>query len=370
MDAVANAASELDDRDLVLRFESIGDNCELGLLQRHVGAEPLGLLRFAGAPLRDMIRALNGRFAGIDDPARIRIEPDNGEYMVKLAAYNFSQHADVKVGEMTAEAVHQRQCRAVRFLAAKLIDDLQSASKILVFRQNEPLLAGDLVDLRLALGSYGPYILLWVQEACPGHPPGSVAVVDDRMMVGYVRRLAQRHAVPQLDGKSWLQMLRRAYAISLQAVEGRLVPTRHGRAPRTELTFGRDGNAGPCLGTGWSGPEAGFTWAVGERSVLRVDLPGEADQYWLEIQVRPYLAPPLLPQQRLDIAVEGSWVHSFFALPRGEVGCVVPGHLVAGRTAIEIVLCHPHAASPVLVEGGVDERRLGAAFYRMTLVCA
>ena len=40
------------DHDLVLDFESVGDNCELGIFQRRVGAEPLGLLRFAGAPLR------------------------------------------------------------------------------------------------------------------------------------------------------------------------------------------------------------------------------------------------------------------------------------------------------------------------------
>ncbi|HEY4045100.1 MAG TPA: hypothetical protein VGM32_25095 [Rhodopila sp.] len=370
MDAVPNAAGELDDRDLVLRFESIGDNCELGLLQRHVGAEPLGLLRFAGAPVRNLVRALNARFAGIADPARIRIEAENGEYMVKLAAYNFSQHAEVKVGQMPAEAVHERQCRAARFLANKLIDDLTNGDKILVFRQNEPLLAGDLVDLRMALASYGPYRLLWVQEACPGHPPGSVDVADERMMVGYVRRLASRQEVPQLDRESWLGVLRRAHAISLDAVDGRLAPGAAVRPRSTELAFGREGDAGPCLGAGWSGPEAGFTWAVGERSVVTIEVPGSADEYWLEMELRPYIAPPLLPRQRLDVAIEGTWVHSFSALPRGEVGCPVPGALVAGRKSIEVVLGHPHAASPMLVAGEGDARRLGAAFYRLALVCA
>jgi hypothetical protein len=369
MDAVLPAAPELADQDLVLEFESLGDNCELGILQRQLGVEPLGLLRFAGAPVRDLVRALHARFAGIGDPDLIRIEPENGEYMVKLTAYNFTRHADVKLGEMEVEEVHARQCRAVRFLADKLICDLQSGGKILVFRQNEPLLAGDLVDLRVALSSYGHGILLWVREACAGHPPGSVDVADEGMMVGYVRRLAQRHEVPKLDVLSWLQVLRRAYAIAFQALDRRLVPARHGHAPRTELTFGRQGNAAPCLGAGWSGPEAGFTWAIGERSELTIDSPGEAAEYWLEFEVRPYLAPPLLPRQRLDVAVEGTWVHTVFALPRGEVGCVVPGHLVAGRKAVEIVLGHPHAASPMLVAGHHDDRRLGVAFYRLTLAC-
>jgi hypothetical protein len=361
---------DLNDADLVLGFESMGDNCELGLLQRRVGVEPLGLLRFAGAPLRNLVRALNARFAGLADPARIRIEAENGEYLVKLAAYDFTHHADVKVGEMEPASVHQQQCRVVRFLAAKLIDDLEDPSKILVFRQNEPVLAGDLVDLRIALAAYGPNILLWVQEACPGHPPGSVDVADERMMVGYVRRLARRHDVPDLDVASWLPVLRRARAVAAKAVDRRLVRPSLNAAGRTLLTFGVEGNAGPCLGAGWSDPEPGYTWAVGERSTVTVANPGEASEYWLELEAKPYVFAPLLPRQRLDISVGGKWVHSFFALPHGSVGCVVPGHLVTGRKEIEIVLGHPHAASPMLVAGHHDDRRLGAAFYRMALICA
>jgi hypothetical protein len=370
MDTISNPVTDVDDRDLVLAFESLGDNCELGMLQRQVGVEPLGLLRFAGAPLRDLIRALRSRFAGIADPDRIRIEPENGEYMVRLAACNFTRHADVKVGEMPPEAVHEQQCRVIRFLANKLIEDLETPCKILVFRQNEALSAGDLVDLRIALSGYGRSTLLWIQPACIGHPPGSVEVVDDWMMTGYVRRLADRDDVPALDKASWLQVLRAAHAIWRQAGEGPLVWPEYAMPPRAELTFGRDGNAGPSLGAGWSAAEAGFTWAIGERSMLTMAVPGEASDYWLEMQVRPYLALPLSPRQRLDIAIEGTWVHSFSALPRGEVCCTIPGRLVAGRNAVEITLQHPDAASPLLVEGQGDTRRLAVAFYRMTLVAA
>lgn len=248
--------------------------------------------------------------------------------------------------------------------------DLETPSKILVFRQNEPLSASDLVDLRIALSAYGPSILLWVQEATPGHPPGSVEVADERMMVGYVRRLAERETVPDLDCASWMQVLRRAHTISLGAFEGRLVRAAVAAPARTELTFGREGNAAPYLGRGWSGPEAGYQWAIGERSLVTIDVPGEAEEYWLEMDVAPYVKPPLLPRQRLDVLIDGTLVHSFVALPRGEVGCVVPGDLVTGRPAIEVVLDHPHAASPMLVAGGHDDRRLGVSFRRLALVCA
>ena len=65
----------LSDRNLALQFESLGDNCELGLVQRRAGVEPLGLLRFAGAPLRRLITALDARFEGIDDPEAILSMP-------------------------------------------------------------------------------------------------------------------------------------------------------------------------------------------------------------------------------------------------------------------------------------------------------
>ena len=263
----------------------------------------------------------------------------------------------------------RQQCRTIRFLADKLIHDLENPSKILVFRQNEPLLAGDLVDLRIALSAFGPNSLLWVQEACPGHPPGSVQVADERMMVGYVRRLAERNSVPELDFRSWMQVLRRAHALSSRANDGRLVTVPLEQPARFNLTFGIEGTAAPRLGIGWSGPEAGYQWTVGERSTLTIEVPGQADEYWLELDVKPYIKLPLLPRQRLDVTIGGTLVRSFAELPAGEVGCVVPGHLLAGRTEIEIVFDHPHAASPMLVAGEADDRRLGVSFSRLSLVC-
>src|SRR5580698_5336849 len=114
MDAEPNAAPTLSDGELVLQFESVGDNCELGLVQRRAGEEPLGLLRFAGTPLRNLLRGLKARFANIADPAHIRISAENGEYMVKLTKYDFTYHAHVPVGAMEPEALHRQQSRTIR----------------------------------------------------------------------------------------------------------------------------------------------------------------------------------------------------------------------------------------------------------------
>lgn len=371
MDVAPGTASALDDRELVLQFESVGDNCELGLVQRRVGAEPLGLLRFAGAPLRNLLRALAARFDRIADPHHLRIHLENNEYMVKLTKYDFTYHAHVNVNEVEPVTLHRQQCRTVGFLAKKLIEDLENPIKILVFRQNEPLGAGDLVDLRMALSVYGPSVLLWVREACPGHPPGTVEKVDERLLVGYVRRLADREAVPDLDLDTWLVVLRQAHALAPRShrPSGASSAIRP-RPARTEIIFGQEGNAAHRQGYGWSSPEAGYTWAIGERSLLTIDNPGSADEYWLEMDVTPFVYPPLLPRQRLDVMIGETCIRSFDPLPRGEIGCIVPGHLIAERKTVDIVFNHPHAASPMLVAGASDDRRLGVSFSRLTLVCA
>ncbi len=338
-DAISEAT--LSDSELVLKFESLGDNCELGLIQRRVGVEPLGLLRFAGVPLRHLIRAMEARFAGMANPALISVQPENGEYMIKLTSYDFVYHAHVKVGEAEPAALHGQQARTIGFLIRKLIADMENPAKIMVFRQNEPLLANDLTDLRLALAAYGPAVLLWVQQARPGYPPGSVAVVDEKLMIGYVRRLALREDVPKLDLESWLAMLRKAYALQTGAAS-----VARPASKRTHVVFGTEGNAAECTGYGWSSPENGFTWTTEDYSLLTIRNPGGAGDFWLEIDVVPFIAAPSLLTQYLSVTIAGELVDKFTLSERTKVGCTVPERLMREKETVEIVLGHPQAASP------------------------
>lgn len=366
--------NRLGDRDLALQFESLGDNCELGLVQRRMGAEPLGLFRFAGAPLRHLLHAMEARFAGMAEPEHVRLQPEHGEYMIRLTKYDFIYHADVKIGAAEPEALHRQHTKSVRFLVGKLLGDLENPSKIMVFRQNEPLSATELVDLRAALSRFGPSTLLWVAEACPGHPPGSVDAIDRSLMVGYVRRLALRQNVPDLDFESWVTVLRRAWAMwparRLGAAEAVIAPSPPEPPGRVDAVFGVGGNADRSAGFGWSKPEDGFTWSIEDRSLLLLDVPPDASDYWLEMDVIPYTAPPAVPHQTLAVTVNGTEIHRFEPLTRGMVGCSVPGALIRGRTKIDILLEHPLAASPSAVAGERDDRRLAIAFRRLSLVCA
>ena len=57
----AVASADISVTDLMLAFESLGERCDFGAVQRHYGVEPLGLLRFAFSPLDPLIAALADR---------------------------------------------------------------------------------------------------------------------------------------------------------------------------------------------------------------------------------------------------------------------------------------------------------------------
>ena len=366
----------ISDIDLLMQFESLGDNCELGMVQRRVGAEPLGLLRFASAPLRRLLPALDARFDHIGDTTDIGVVPVNDEYMVEFYRYGFNYHADAKIGQADPVVIHRQQVQTAPFLARKLVDDLHAGEKIFVYRQNEPLLANDLLDLRAALSAYGPVTLLWVQQARSGHPAGSITVADERLMIGYVSRLAPRNCVPDLDVASWITMLRHALTMrpSRSAPAGSAfsepVTTQPRRPERIDIAFGVVGNTASYLGAGWSGQENGFCWSIDDLSVVTVPPLRHADEFCLTIDVVPFVQPPVVPRQRLGVRINGAHAHTVDPLPRGVVTVTLPGALLQDADPVEIVFEHPDATSPREASKQKDERRLAVAFRSLSIARA
>src|SRR5256885_894206 len=95
---------------LMMRFESLGENCEFGLAQRRCGAEPLGLLRFSSAPLPVLLAGLRARFEGMGEPEQIDIQVSDNrqEYLVVDRCFGFLYHPWVLVGEAEPEDIRRR----------------------------------------------------------------------------------------------------------------------------------------------------------------------------------------------------------------------------------------------------------------------
>ena len=205
--------------DLMLGFESLGQNCEFGLAQRQCQAEPLGLLRFSSTPLAQLLNALDNRFEGMGEPEAITVSLSaNGrEYMVNDRTYGFLYHAWVNVGEMTAADVAKREARRVPFLVRKLLEDLAAADKIFVFKGMSGMPEEEVFPLAMALRRYGPNTLLYVKLADASHSGGTVEQQRPGFLVGYIDRFAPGENAHDLLLDQWVAVCRAALRLRLAA---------------------------------------------------------------------------------------------------------------------------------------------------------
>jgi hypothetical protein len=204
---------------LMMQFESLGENCEFGLAQRRCGAEPLGLLRFASTPLAALLTALKHRFDDFGDPERIelRISPDRREYLVLDRRYGILYHPWLLVGEAAPEDILAREAKRLPLLTRKLIEDLEEGRKIFVYRGMQPLSRVLMSRLVEALRGYGRCTLLWVERQDATHPPGTVEVLAEELLKGYIDRFAPAENAHDLSLDGWIALCQHALSIARQA---------------------------------------------------------------------------------------------------------------------------------------------------------
>ena len=201
---------------LMMRFESLGENCEFGLAQRRCGAEPLGLLRFASAPLPALLSGLRARFEGMGDPEKteVQIAANQQEYLVVDRAFGFLYHPWVLVGEAEPEDIRRREAKRLPFLRRKLIEDLQEARKIFVYRGMHRLPQPLMLRLVAAMRAYGPMILLWVELADSEHPAGIAEWVAPGLLKGRIDRFAPAENAHALSLDCWIAICRNALRLA------------------------------------------------------------------------------------------------------------------------------------------------------------
>ena len=209
-------------RDLLLGFESLGDNCEFGSVQRRYGAEPLGLLRWNNVAFDSLLPALAHRFEGMGLPENTEVSVwGSGEYMVCDRRWGLYMHTFLFASQIDRDALFSKMCKRVTYLRNKLVADLTAAEKIFVYRS--PGLDADRLEaLHDALSALGPVRLLNVQPAAPTAPTmfqggaGEVVEVAPRRYVGFLERLGVTEmGTWDIAFDDWVAICRRCAAASM-----------------------------------------------------------------------------------------------------------------------------------------------------------
>ncbi len=213
----ANTATEV-----MMRFESLGSGCEFGLVQRHYGAEPLGLLRWGAIPPLALAEALRAKFLGLGNPENVCLFEfgDSKEYFFRDTRFSLEMHTFIPAARADYDRVFAQQCRRAQYLARKLLDDLEhhdESSKVFVYKRHVGSLSDDeIAAIHWALRRFGEHVLLCLRPECDGHPNGTLVDQGDGLLIGYLDALSPTSNAKEIKYSSWADMCHKAYRLVRQ----------------------------------------------------------------------------------------------------------------------------------------------------------
>ena len=221
--AAPEEASRREMRDVMMSFESLGGTlggCEFGGAQRAFGAEPLGLLRWTEMTDRDLLAALNARFEGVGEPQYTELTVSNvggrNEYRTHDKRFGMAMHTFIHEDEIPHDKMYVQACRRLQYLRRKLLEDLDTASKVFVYKTTPRILTDEeLLLLHTAIRRYGDTTLLYVRTQDATHRLGDVEIVRPGLMVGYIDQFSAQAQGGRLtdSSASWAPICRNAYKL-------------------------------------------------------------------------------------------------------------------------------------------------------------
>ena len=193
----------------MLGFDSLGHDCEFGLVQRQTGADPLGLMRFTAHTFSDLRRALQTKFVSLTQDVALYTN-EGGEYITHDRSAGFHFHTFQYVGKVDAEALLTKERRRIDFLRRKMLEDLTSGEKVFVRRAQAPANDDEMRGLAADLRSYGPNTLLWVQEPSEACPDGTVLQEQSGLLRAFLNRRPNNPHRFEVDRNAWVKLCRRS----------------------------------------------------------------------------------------------------------------------------------------------------------------
>jgi hypothetical protein len=208
--------------DLMVQLESLGYNCELGLLQRACGAEPLGLLRFVGISVPRLLEGLDFCFEGVDDPAETRLFPNwegKTEWIVSNLRYDMHWHTFHPVVEAEKDGFRRDELKKLQFKRRMFVETLEAGQKLFVYQRPEHTSVAHVLPILNLLRSHGDNALLFISQ---GHeaPSGSVDRLSANLYRGNIDRLAPIGWGDDAYVCAWISICANAYRLWREAGHG------------------------------------------------------------------------------------------------------------------------------------------------------
>ncbi len=160
-------------------------------------------------------------------------------------------------------------------------------------------------------------------------------------------------------------MQRRAGAL-VPAIREFGVSTTSAPFSEIEISFADGGNSEAFLRGGWAQPERHGRWSSGQESRLSVGGVAPGD-YQVSINLGPFILPPLIIQQNLQIIVNGRLVWADYVRDNRNIVFGLPAQLVGDGSRLDFRFICPTARAPSSVSDSADVRVLGFTIWNLRL---
>ncbi len=205
---------------LLRHFESLGDNCEFGIVQRKLSLEVFNLLRFGNAQIANLMVALTDDLAALNDAAAVTAELNHAhrrEFVVSVPAYKLRWHTFMYENETDQDSVLRANAVKLGYLRRKFYEGLRAGRKIYVIKRQQPLLLSQAAAVLLELNRHGRATLLCVEPVPVGRRSGEVDLLMPGLMRGYIAAFAPEDNVEAAEPTDWLRLTANARLLQLEA---------------------------------------------------------------------------------------------------------------------------------------------------------
>jgi Tetratricopeptide repeat len=172
-------------------FESLGSDCEFGMVQRIFNVDQPSLLRWAATLPEMLVQALDDQLEGVGDPEHTVVIDHCNEYFTQDRRYRMTTHtftppASVPIEEFTLEHLERMQ-----WLRRKFLSDLTAAKRTFVYKNNDGITDEQMFALYASLQRYNADIrLLCVRLQEQDRVSGTLHQLKTGLYVGYIDRFS------------------------------------------------------------------------------------------------------------------------------------------------------------------------------------
>ena len=153
---------------------------------------------------------------GVGDPEYTTLTVQEREYWTGDKRFGLTSHTFVNPNSISMDAFFPKQCKRLRFLWDKLVQDLSDAQKIFVFLAYTDPVATMAREFHAAIRRYGHGQLLFVRANIDGVEAGHVEQVDEGLMFGYLDRYGHVGSAGwNISYELWLTVCRKAHDLAI-----------------------------------------------------------------------------------------------------------------------------------------------------------